>query len=87
MQCSSCHHAEARDGQRTCAGCHAEYMRWYRKTAQRRVLEKAYRRGLEALRADLLQHFQRIGKGEMTGYTAAEIVKNSAAIVARGTST
>jgi hypothetical protein len=59
-------------------------MRSWRKTAERKKLEKAYNRGFEALRADLMKSFQRIGKGEMNGYTAAEIVKNSQ-IVARGT--
>lgn len=59
-------------------------MRGYRVTAQRKKLEKAFKRGFEALQLDLVKQFQRIGKGEMNGYTAAEIVKNSQ-IVARGT--
>jgi hypothetical protein len=62
-------------------------MRGYRKTSGRKKLEKAFRRGFQALQADLLGVFQRIGKAEMNGYTAAEIVKNAKPEVSRETST
>jgi hypothetical protein len=59
-------------------------MRGWRSTSGQKKSERAFNRGFETLRQDLLQHFQRIGHGEMNGYTAAEIVKNSK-IVSRGT--
>jgi hypothetical protein len=62
-------------------------MRGWRRTAGQKKLAKAYRRGFEALRQDLLGAFRRIGKGEMNGYTALEIVKNAKIDVRRETFT
>jgi hypothetical protein len=59
-------------------------MRDYRVTSTRKKLDRVYKCGFEALRFDLMKTFQRIGKGEMNGYTAAEIVKNTT-MVPRGT--
>lgn len=62
-------------------------MREYRKTAKARERQRAFLRGFNALKDDLITAFRRIGEGEMSGFTALEIVKNSKPIVARETST
>jgi hypothetical protein len=62
-------------------------MRGYRRTAKAREQRKAFLQGFHALRDDLLAMFRRIGEGEMSGYTAVEIVKTSTADVPRETST
>lgn len=64
----------------------AAYMRKYRKDARAKDLQKAYRAGFQALKTELTAMFMRIGKGELTGYTALEIVRNSSPDVPRGTS-
>jgi len=76
---------DARIGQRTCRECHAEYMRGFRVKRERSKLRTAFLAGFEALRAELISAFTKIGKGEMNGYTAREIVKNSVADVPRDT--
>ena len=62
-------------------------MRGYRKTSKQQAHMKAFRQGFHALRDDLIATFKRIGEGEMSGWTALQIVKNSKPIVARETST
>ena len=86
MTCSTCNKRPVRGpDQRVCKECHAEYMRGYRLTSKQRAHIKSFLQGYNALRDDLTATFKRIGEGEMTGYTALEIVKNSKPIVARGT--
>lgn len=75
---------EARPGQADCRECHAEYERSNRvKRTQARVAA-AYLAGFAGLKAQLTQTFARIGRGEMTGYTALEVVRNSKPDVSRG---
>lgn len=62
-------------------------MKGFRKTAKQRAYTKAFLLGFNTLKDDLTATFRRIGEGEMSGFTALEIVKNSKPIVARGTST
>ena len=60
-------------------------MRDFRKRILARKLEKAYLAGFQALKTDLMEAFIRIGRGEMNGYTAHELVKNSRLNVPRST--
>lgn len=76
-KCSKKCGRDAKEGQKYCKVCHAEYMRAFRKTNQARKLDKAYLAGFLALKADLMEVFIRIGRGELSGYTAHEMVKNS----------
>lgn len=71
----------------SCKECHATYERTNRGKRQRKKLEQAFLAGFGSLKADLLDAFRRIGSGEMNGYTAVEIVKNSKPDVPRDTTT
>jgi hypothetical protein len=62
-------------------------MRGFRKTAKQRERTKAFLAGFKALKDDLAIAFRRIGEGQLSGYTALEIVKNSKPDVPRETST
>jgi len=42
------------------------------------VVERAYNRGAETMRSTAVETFVRIGRGGMTGLTAAEIVRGLA---------
>jgi hypothetical protein len=64
----------------------AAYMRQYRKDSKERERQKAFLSGFQALKSELTTAFLRIGKGELTGYTALEIVRNTEATVSRETS-
>lgn len=87
MTCYQCKARPARKGQRTCSSCWAAYIRTYRARARKSRDLKAYNRGIEALRVLLSDVFKTIGAAELSGYTALEIVANSAAKVPRGTFT
>jgi hypothetical protein len=63
----------------------SDYEHAHRKAREARQLEQHYTRGFEALRQDLMAVFQRIGKAELNGYTALEIVKNAKLDVPRAT--
>jgi hypothetical protein len=63
----------------------AEYFRTYRKTAAARNERKAFIAGWTALQTELVETFQVIGRGEMSGFTALEIVRNTSPKVPRGT--
>lgn len=63
----------------------AAYMRDYRKESRERERKKAFVAGFQALRVNLMGQFKRIGKGEMNGFTAFEIVRNTEPDVPRGT--
>ena len=76
-KCSTCHNPTGIPGQRLCATCKAAYMRRWRKTTQTLRDAKISRRALEALKASLVQTFERLGPSEMTGYTAAEIIRTA----------
>ena len=76
-KCSKKCGRDAKEGQKYCKVCHAEYMRGFRKSDLARKLDKAYLAGFQALKTDLMEAFSRIGRGEMNGYTAHELVKNS----------
>lgn len=82
--CSRCD-KDTRKGQRLCADCHNAYMRDFRKRSQRKKLERAFLAGYNALRNELEVLFRKIGKGEMNGYTACEVVKNAKPEVPRET--
>ena len=73
--CSTCHVRERREGQRTCAECHASYQKNYRGRAARALEQRAYRRGFEAFRAAAVARFTAIPQSEMNGLVAAEIVR------------
>lgn len=60
-------------------------MKAYRKRRDRKLVDQAYVKGFRKLQAELMSTFLRIGKGEMNGYTAHEIVKNSVPDVPRET--
>jgi hypothetical protein len=62
-------------------------MRGFRKTARQRDRTKAFHAGFKALKEDLTVAFRRIGEGQLSGYTALEIVKNSKPDVSRETFT
>jgi hypothetical protein len=87
MICYRCKSQPARKGQRTCAECHAKYMREWRPTQRKTREQKAYNRGVEALREALAGVFKSIGSAELSGYTAVQIVSNCAAKVPRETFT
>lgn len=52
-------------------------MRQWRKTAGEIRDKRNIRRGIETLRAALIETFERVGAAEMTGYTAADVVRRS----------
>jgi hypothetical protein len=60
-------------------------MKQYRKRRDQKIRAKAFLDGFRALQADLMETFQRMGKGETSGFTALEIVKNSQPEVPRET--
>lgn len=60
-------------------------MKAYRVRREKKVRDTAFVAGFRALQASLAKTFQGIGKGEMNGYTALEVVKNAKPDVARET--
>lgn len=52
-------------------------MRSYRKTSTTLRDARITRRAIESLKARLIQTFERVGPAEMTGYTAAEIIRSA----------
>lgn len=73
----------ARPSQKYCSACHAEHMRAHRAKMKTVTAQRAYMAGFNALKADLMEVFVRIGRGELNGYAAHEIVKNSKVNVPR----
>lgn len=61
-----------------CRGCFSEYMRKYRKTTETQAVRRARKDGFEAMRMLAVAAFERIGTGELSGLTAAEIVREIA---------
>jgi hypothetical protein len=61
-------------------------MRGYRKTHGERVRKTAFKAGVDELRKQLIRGFRLIGNGELSGWTAVEIVRNTKIDVPRGTS-
>jgi hypothetical protein len=51
-------------------------MRGHRVRSKQLSERKAFSAGVQALRVKLLETFKAIGRGEMSGYTAAEYVSN-----------
>lgn len=79
MICSKGCGREAREGQRTCNECHAEYMRDYRRRAHDKRVRAAFFRGVEAMRTRALIEFRGgIQDKEITGYRAAQILERLA---------
>lgn len=76
---------EAKPNGRYCRVCHAEYMRDHRQRMKIVARNRAFMAGFSALKADLMEVFVRIGRGELNGYAAHEIVKNSKVNVPRET--
>jgi hypothetical protein len=57
----------------------AGYMRDYRATLKRTKCgeqKRIFREGADALRKLAMETFRRIGSGELTGYTAMEIMRD-----------
>ena len=67
--CSACRGKDKR-----CDDCLAKARRYMRRY-QSGMKERYLARGAASVRSTLIEHFLRIGNGEMTGYTAAEIVR------------
>ncbi len=60
------------------ASMSAQYMRDYRATIKRartHADRRLFMAGIEALRKQAMDAFRRVGNGEMTGYTAMEIMR------------
>ncbi len=72
--CSLCHEEPAATGHRWCKKCKNAN----EKERRRVVVERAYKRGAETMRSAALETFVRIGRGGMTGLTAAEIMRDLA---------
>lgn len=62
-------------------------MRDWRRRKKSKDAERAYFRGVAALREALAGVFKSIGSAELSGYTAVQIVQNCAAKVPRETFT
>jgi hypothetical protein len=60
-------------------------MKSYRTRRDHKLRETAFIAGFRSLQAFLARTFQGIGKGEMNGYTALEVVKNAKPHVTRET--
>lgn len=76
--CSTCKIVEAKEGQRVCSGCHAGYMRSYRRTIATRAIRAAKREGGEKFKAQAVRLFQGILDREMNGLTVAAIIEDMA---------
>lgn len=61
-------------------------MRSYMPNRRKTIEQRAYYQGAESLRDSLKEIFKSIGKADLSGYTAVEIVNNCAVRVPRGTS-
>jgi len=72
--CSLCHDEPAATNHRWCLKCKNAN----EKERRRMVVERAYNRGAETMRSTAVETFVRIGRGGMTGLTAAEIVRGLA---------
>ncbi len=60
-------------------------MRQHRVTSKANTFRKAFLAGVKETKLHLMETFIRIGRGELSGYTAHEIVKNANINVPRGT--
>jgi hypothetical protein len=61
------------------ASMSAQYMRDYRATLKRargHADRRLFQAGIEALRKQAIETFRRIGSGELTGYTAMDIMRD-----------
>ncbi len=58
-----------------CRPCRAQYMRSYRGIKAEMKRWKEWRTGVEAMRNQLIVAFEQIGRAELNGYTARDIVK------------
>ncbi len=61
-------------------------MRSYMPNRRKNIEQRAFSQGAESLRETLKEIFRSIGKADLSGYTAVEIVNNCAVKVPRGTS-
>lgn len=75
MVCSKCAEREARNGQRWCSLCHAEYMQGYRKLISTREVRAAKKEGQKEMREQIVKTFRHVGDRSMNGYTAAAMVE------------
>lgn len=75
MICIKCKTAPARPKQKWCAGCFAAYNRAWRRDAMERQAKRR-NRAVENARALIVAAFECLGGSEMTGYTAAAIVRD-----------
>lgn len=67
--CAACRGKEQR-----CDACLA-YARRYMRGYQSGMKQRYFARGVQAMRQRLIDQFRVVGGNEMTGYTAAEIVR------------
>lgn len=72
--CSLCHDEPAAPNHRWCRKCKNAN----EKERRRMLVERAYKRGICDLRSAALDAFLGIGRREMTGLTAAEIMRELA---------
>lgn len=72
--CVTCRKAPVRRNSTTCRACHAAYQKHYRTVVHDRNLARV-RAAAEGMKRRIIDIFDAIGRGEMTGYTAASIVK------------
>lgn len=70
--CALCHDEPAATNHRWCLKCKNAH----EKERRRMVVERAYKRGVETIRSNAIETFVRIGRREMTGLTAAEIMRD-----------
>jgi len=75
--CAKCGERERVKGHSYCLECWREYMRSYRRTSAEASETKHFRRGAETMRRALLVLFVKIGRAEMNGNAAAEIVRQA----------
>jgi hypothetical protein len=85
MLCCECREHERLKGCGRCSKCHVLYMREWRRNNRKKRDRLAYNSGVEALRSALSDVFKSIGRAELSGYTALQIVSNCAAKVPRET--
>ena len=78
--CGKCKARPVRgNGQRWCKECHRVYMRENSRpqvaTRVEMLRRQEFARGVEALRSAVIERFTVLGRAEMNGLTAAEIIK------------
>lgn len=73
MTCAKCNVNEAAGKHRWCRDCQAEYHRERKRTER----ERLHKRDAEEIRRRIVEIFEAIGTGQLTGLVAASIVKDA----------